>query len=247
LPCKDAHAGTAARLDGRGAECEHFRNTMKKPDGEPFPPDSALYPLGYAELARARDVLTEAFAEDPFYAYIAGGCGYDRKTAGFFHLFTLHYGLRHGLVYAPSPDVEGVAIWLPPGRTGVSAWKAILPGLETLRSAGLPRPADRRGLLTRLAGYGKYSEAVHHRHARFPHWYLMVLGVADAHRGRGFASSLLRPMLEYIDRFRLPCYLETHNPANPPIYGHFGFKTVEEGKLPGSEKSHWAMVRPGAK
>ena len=126
----------------------------------------------------------------------------------------------------------------------MSALRSILAGVSTFGIEGIPRVRERGLLMRRLARYGSYAERVHERSAPFPHWYLMVLGVADAHRGKGFASRLLWPMLEYVDGLGLPCYLETHNHVNPPLYEHFGFRIVEEGRLPGSDKPHWAMVRP---
>jgi ribosomal protein S18 acetylase RimI-like enzyme len=202
-----------------------------------------LHEVRRADLSRACDVLTQAFAQDPFYSYMTGGHPHDAGIAAFFHLFTLNYGLRYGIVHAPSPGIEGVAIWLPPGRTEMTGWRSLIAGVSTVSAAGIPKTAGRSGLMPRLAGYGSFAAKIHERHARFPHWYLMVLGVADAYRGMGFAGRLLRPVLERLDSLGLPCYLETHNPANPPIYEHFGFRIAETARLPGSENSHWAMLR----
>jgi len=238
------------RIDAGAGACEHFErirgSLMASAENNEFPsPESSLFALRKSDLDRACTALTEAFARDPFYLYIMGGEECDPATAGFFHLFTLNYGLAYGKVFAPSPNVEGVAIWLPPGRTGISSLRSIVPGILSLKKAFPLRAAKQRGLLHRLAEYGKLSAKIHEKHAPFPHWYLMVLGVADAFRGKGFAGRLLRPVLNHLDSRGLPCYLETHNPANPPLYEHFGFKIMEVARLPGSDKPHWAMVRPG--
>jgi hypothetical protein len=45
------------------------------------------------------------------------------------------------------------------------------------------------------------------------------------------------------DKEHLPCYLSTQNERNVPIYMHFGFKIIEENKIPGSEVNTWAMLR----
>ncbi|MGQ9780270.1 MAG: GNAT family N-acetyltransferase [Bacillota bacterium] len=103
--------------------------------------------------------------------------------------------------------------------------------------------SDRRALFSRLEEYSRYSREMHRRHAPFPHWYLLVIGVADRYRGRGYAGRLLRPVFEHLDRQGLPCYLETHNPANLGFYEHYGFKVIEEGRLPGTDRPHWAMLR----
>ena len=209
--------------------------------------DPGLHRLQKSDVPKACAVLTEAFAHDPFYAYIMGNAGYDPSLPELFHLFTLEYGIAYGSVFAPGPGIEGVAIWLPPGSTHISTWRSLVRGLPILRKARPPKTVRRGALLARLMKYGSFAEKIHRRHAPFPHWYLMVLGVADAHRGTGVASRLLRPVLDRIDAEGLPCYLETHNPANPPIYEHFGFTVKEVRSLPGSERSHWAMLRPPAK
>ncbi len=67
--------------------------------------------------------------------------------------------------------------------------------------------------------------------------------MAERYRGQGLASRLIRPLLEEFDKKKLACYLETHNPSNVAIYEHFGFKVVEEGKIPGTDMTHWAMLR----
>jgi hypothetical protein len=50
-------------------------------------------------------------------------------------------------------------------------------------------------------------------------------------------------MLERIDKEGLPCYLETQNPENIPLYEHFGFKVMEEGVIPGSPVKQFAVLR----
>jgi hypothetical protein len=50
-------------------------------------------------------------------------------------------------------------------------------------------------------------------------------------------------MFARMDTEHLPCYLETHNQKNVPIYRHYGFKVVEEDIVPGTEITHWAMLR----
>jgi len=75
------------------------------------------------------------------------------------------------------------------------------------------------------------------------HWYLMVIGVDPMYQGRGYASALIKPTLAQIDREHLPCYLETNNERNVPIFEHYGFKVVEAGIIPGTNVSHWAMLR----
>jgi hypothetical protein len=54
---------------------------------------------------------------------------------------------------------------------------------------------------------------------------------------------LLRPVLERIDRERMPCFLETNTAKNVAIYRRFGFEVVSEDKVPGTEVTSFAMLR----
>jgi ribosomal protein S18 acetylase RimI-like enzyme len=194
-----------------------------------------------SDLERACQVFVEAFREDPFFAYVMGDDDYDRSRVASLHAFTLRYGLAYGSVHASSGRIEAVAAWLPPGATRMSAWRSLRAGVL---SAGRTLRAG-RAAVRRLMAYGGYAAGIHARVAPFPHWYLLAMGVADAYRGKGFASRLMRPMLASFDVEGLPCYLETHNPANTALYEHFGFHVAYEGRLPGSDRPHWAMLRKG--
>lgn len=205
--------------------------------------DWPLHAVGPADVPKAACVLAEAFARDPFFSYMLGGWAADRDTINRFHEFTLRYGMRYGSVWAPSENLEGIAIWLPSGRVRMTAWRSVRAGVLRLWDLPFPSRADRRSFLRRMGEYGKYSGALHRKHAPFPHWYLMSVGVADACRGLGFAGKLIRPVLSSLDAEGLPCFLETHNPANVPLYEHFGFRVAEEGRLPGTDRPHWAMLR----
>ena len=90
--------------------------------------------------------------------------------------------------------------------------------------------------------YGRYVDKLHRRLVPYPHWYLEIIGVAPAHQGQGFSSRLLRPVLERIDRERMPCYLETNAEKNVAIYRRFGFEVVSEDKMPGTEVTTFAML-----
>jgi ribosomal protein S18 acetylase RimI-like enzyme len=108
--------------------------------------------------------------------------------------------------------------------------------------------------LSRLVGFifsgglrmrysGDFMDDVHKRLVPYKHWYLMVLGVDPGFQGKGYASKLLKPMLERADREKLPCYLETNDEVDVTIYRHFGFKVLEESLIPKTTVKNWAMFR----
>jgi ribosomal protein S18 acetylase RimI-like enzyme len=202
-----------------------------------------LYQVSKTEIDKAQSVLTEAFANDPFIQYLMGRNHYELKKASLFHEFVINYALKYGMVLATSDNFEGVAVWLPPGRKEFTMWKSINAGVISLAKIEGINFKKRMQFFNRFRGYGNYSAALHKKYSSSPNWHLLEIGIADKYRGKGFASKLLRPILDELDKKELHCYLETHNLVNIEIYKHFGFNVVMEGKLPNSEKPHWSMLR----
>jgi ribosomal protein S18 acetylase RimI-like enzyme len=203
----------------------------------------SLYQVSKIEIDKARSVLTESFANDPFIQYLMGCNNFDLRKSSLFHKFIISFGLRYGIVLATSANFEGVAVWLPPGKTEFTAWKSIKAGVISLAKIEGLNFQKRLEFFRRFKGYGNYSAQLHKEYASFQNWHLLEIGIADKYRGKGYASKLLRPVLNDLDKKGLYCYLETHNPVNIEIYRHFGFDVVTEGKIPDTEKPHWSMLR----
>jgi GNAT superfamily N-acetyltransferase len=143
----------------------------------------------------------------------------------------------YGEVQATSPRVEGVAVWLPPGRGDPSIWAMLRVGAARLAwTNGL-------GTMRRVLSYIDHAVAMRRRHVPQRHWYLQLLGVDPQHHGAGHASRLLRSMLDRTDREQLPCCLDTENAVNVPMYEHFGFRVLESSPIPGTDRTVWLMLR----
>jgi len=118
----------------------------------------------------------------------------DRLSLSPLYRFTLNYGLLYGETYVTSPNLEGIAVWLPPGETGMPVSRILRAGAWSLPLAISPV------LLLRFLPVLKVSTRAHKRHARFPHWYLFLLCVAPEHQRKGHGGALLSSMLSRIDR-----------------------------------------------
>lgn len=185
-------------------------------------------------------VLGRAFAEYELLRYYFQDETERRAIADSFVCIALSVCLKYGEVYATSERLEGVAGWLPPGKAPFGIWQVI-------RSVPLPvvfRFA-RQGA-NRLRSYGAYVDRLHRKLVPYPHWYLQIIGVDPAYQGQGFSGRLIRPVLERIDRERMPSFLETNTEKNVTIYRRFGFEVVSEDKLPGTEVTSFAMLRKAA-
>jgi len=196
-----------------------------------------LLRLTLKERDAAAAVLGRAFTEYELLRYYFPDKTQRRAVADTFGFIALSICLKYGEVYASSEKLEGVAAWLPPG-------KAFFGGLQIIRSVPLSilfRFA-RQGA-GRMWAYGRYIDNLHRKLIPYPHWYLQIIGVDPAYQGQGFSSRLLRPVLERIDRERMPCFLETNTDKNVTIYRRFGFEVVSEDKIPGTEVTSFAMLR----
>ena len=92
--------------------------------------------------------------------------------------------------------------------------------------------------------FTRYGSNTDRAHPRDPHWYLEVLGVRPEAQRSGLGSRLIRPVLERADRERLPCYLETSDPANVPYYERFDFEVVDDAlQLVPDGPTHVSMRR----
>lgn len=193
--------------------------------------------LGKNDIPRAAAMLARAFSSDPKMVHLLPDMSdrIDRSRALF--EFELRYGLMYGEVYATSPACEGVCVWLPSEKSAVSLWRAFRAGGFRLRSRLGP---DAFG---RLLAFSDKVDELHARHLPAPHIYLFFIGVDPAHRGKGYAGRLIRPMLERLDSLGIPCYLNTQNEKNAALYTHFGFRVIDRQEIPGSSVIHTAMVR----
>jgi len=182
-------------------------------------------------------VLGRAFAEYELLRYYFPDKTQRHAVANKFCFIGLSVCLKYGEAYATSEKLEGVAAWLPPGKAPFGGWQIVrsVP-LSILFRFG------RQGA-GRMWAYGRFVDNLHRRLVPYPHWYLQIIGVDPAYQGQGFSSRLLRPVLERIDRERMPCSLETNIEKNVAIYRRFGFEVISEDKLVGTEVTSFAMLR----
>jgi ribosomal protein S18 acetylase RimI-like enzyme len=196
-----------------------------------------LIRLGKSDAQSASNVLVRAFQNYPALKYYYPNSSRRNKVNLYFNSLSSYFGIHFGEMYTTSPNLEGIAIWIHSANYNMKF-------LNLLRSVPLSILLG-FGLAAgfKLRKMGEYIDRVHNRLAPSDHWYLFALGVDPKYQGKGYASKLVRPMLTRADQEKLPCYLETNDEVDVPIYQHFGFKVVEEGIVPGTNVKNWAMLR----
>lgn len=186
-----------------------------------------IWSVGWADEERVTALIGLAFAADPYvrwllpdpYNYLASNREYVRLSSA----PAFDRGSAHVI-----GDFLGAALWLPPDAVVDSeplislndryCDPAVIPDfLRLIEKSGAFRPAT-------------------------PHWYLTLIAVDPARRGRGHGSALLAHGLRMCDRDGLPAYLESTNRANLSLYARFGFKLLAELQV-GDSPMRYPMLR----
>jgi ribosomal protein S18 acetylase RimI-like enzyme len=196
-----------------------------------------LVRLTRAQVKPAAEMMARAFHDDPGSVYFFPNVSERKNKLPYIFQLLIRYGLLYGEAYATSPNLEGVAVWLPSEKVRRTLWGSIRSGSLSLLFKVERKTVDKG------RSFGEYVSSIRKRRAPLRYWYLLLLGVDPVYQGKGYASALLKAMFARIDKERLPCYVETQNERNVPIYQHYGFKVVEEGIVPGTEVTNWAMLR----
>ncbi len=193
--------------------------------------------LKKSHIKRAAEILTRAFRNDPMSVYFYANELERAKKLPYLFQLVFSYCVRYGDVYATSPNLEGVAAWLSSDNHPMTFWRLIRSGLL---SAMLNSGRDGSARIRHLEDY---TEILHKRLAPSKHWYLQLLGVDPQFRGKGYASKLLNSMFARLDEEGLPCFLETMEESNVPLYEHFRFRILEQSTIPQTRLTIWAMLR----
>ena len=202
--------------------------------------DFAPLALASTDVDRAALVLARAFQEDPGFIDAAPDPALRARTLLCLSAGVIRYALRHGGWVDGTPEpLRAVAVWM----LARACFRFTLAGEVRSGFARLPLLAG-TWVTWRLQEQAWRNEVLHHRHVGEPHLYLVQLGVAPEHQGRGLGAALLRPSLQAADAQGLPCYLETYREANLKFYQRLGFRVMEcDAHTP----AIWAMRRePGA-
>lgn len=195
--------------------------------------------VNHSLLEEASQVLGRSQFNYPMYRFIEPDESQRSRTLPWVMKSYFRFGMLYGEAYA-APDTEGKAlggaIWFAPDTFSMNPWRMMRSGL-------LEAPLHARlSAINRFIRLSNFLDKVHRTEAPEPHYYLMLLGVDEAARGRGVARSLMQPVLERADREKAPCYVQTTDQVNVGIYGKFGFSLVSPG-IPYKSLRIWTMKR----
>jgi GNAT superfamily N-acetyltransferase len=192
------------------------------------------------EAAVLGEVLADAFAEDPVFAWLIPPTAHSRddRLRTFFTSMSRGY-LRQGKPCYVTGDASAAALWAAP-----ASWS--MPLSQIILEAA-PSGLAFRGRLLHALRTQLQIERLHAAQSR-PHWYLGYLGTRHDRQGQGLGTQMLREVLAPLDTEGVPAYLESSNERNLPLYERNGFRVVGELQALGRGPTIWRMWRePWAK
>ncbi len=190
-------------------------------------------------LKKLCKIAGRAFQDDPTTIFTYPDEKERREKLQYGFRMIYNYGIRHGVTYAISENLEGFIVWLPYDKVYPSTWTMMrYGGFYAMRKVGLKLRAMKRSMTV-----FNYMETRHKELAPFEHWYLQNIAVTPEEQGKGYGSQLLTAMYQKIDSEGLPIYLETNQEQNLPFYQKHGFEVLEQVIIPDTDVPLWCMLR----
>jgi GNAT superfamily N-acetyltransferase len=172
-------------------------------------------------------VLADSFFDASVFRFMFPDA--DRRSKVLPRIFKVFAGLyiSRGWAYADTEKVEGVMLVRDSrARFGLRSVFGMLGMLRVLRYIPLFSTWKKARQLQPI----RQETAAFFQDCPDFVW-LEIIAVDPACRGQGVMRRLMTPLLDRIDREGNFCLLETENPANVPIYGHYGFRLVRSGRV----------------
>ena len=197
---------------------------------------AGLYLVPKERLGELAEVAADAYQDYPLHNWFMGG-KYDEIASKLLMQISLKTMTEDAVIYADSEEINGFAAWVPFGFTGNKAIPFLLSGgLKLILHSGL-------GIINRLSAYENYAMGLKKEYTDNYDWYLFNLSIKKDAQGKGIASKLMRPMLQFCDDERMVAYLETNKEANVGLYRHYGFELMTEELIPNTPVMHYSMVK----
>lgn len=197
---------------------------------------AGLYIVQKEDLDRLAEVAADAYKDYPLHNWFTNG-KYDAKASKLIMQISLKTMVKDAIIYADSKEINGFAVWLPFGFTGSKTLPFLFNGgIKLICHSGF-------GIIGRLLTYETYAMNLKKEFTDNFDWYLYNLSIKKDAQGKGIASKLMRPMLQFCDDKKMVAYLETNKENNVSLYKHYGFELNKEELIPKTNVMHYAMVR----
>lgn len=184
-----------------------------------------------SDVAPVSAMLARAFEDDPVTCHLLRGSRRRLAHAQRFFAWQMKRLLPQEQVHIAG-DCSGAALWALPNRWRESPLEALSLSWRIMPAVAL----HLRDVMPAIA-------AVERAHPKGEHLYLSILGTEPAAQGKGVGTSAIAKGLQLADEEGLPAYLESSKERNIDFYARFGFKVIDELRLPRGGPSLWPMWR----
>jgi ribosomal protein S18 acetylase RimI-like enzyme len=191
-----------------------------------------LYRITSKDYSRACEALGMAFQEDPIWKAILKD---EPEKFSLVFGVPLKYSLKYGIVYASSPNLEGIAAWVPSDYVKSTFFRLLMSG--ALWSA--MKLGSKIGKL--IQEVFEIITKDRETNMKGSYLYLYVIGVAPDHQGKGIGSHLINRILSNLPS-EVPIYLETETERNVRLYERLGFKVLKKIMVPSLQLPMWEML-----
>jgi len=195
-----------------------------------------LYRLQKKDIHKSGIILADAFHKDPVWTKVFD----DFKTDAVQSFFQgpVRYGLKYGNAYAPSENLEGIAVWTAGSLADMTLWRIIRTGMIFSTSKlGMKKLKEMQTIFHPLEIARKNNMKGR------DYIYFMVVGIASEHQGKGLGKKLFNEILHESYIAKLPIYLETATENNVKMYEKLGFKVIGKIIHPIINLPQWEMLR----
>ena len=197
---------------------------------------AGLYLVQEKDIDRLAEIAADAYRDYPLHNWFTKGT-YDAKASRLIMQISLKTMMKDAVIYADSEEINGFVVLLPFGFTGSKTLPFLMNGgLELIFHAG-------PGIIGRLLAYESYAMNLKKQFTDNYDWYIYNLSIRKEAQGKGIASKLMRPILQFFDDEQMVAYLETNKASNVGLYQHYGFELMQEELIPKTPVTHYAMVR----
>ncbi len=198
----------------------------------------SLYRLTKEDIPRAVECLKDAFKDDPLWKEVFKDDPDRDKSLTSFFTCPLLYGMKFGKVYATSPEIEGVAVWVPGKYANMTMWRMLLCGALSYGARMGRESLNNLSIVNKQLGPDR-KKLMKDK----PYEYLTIIGVSSAAQGKGLGSKLMATMIEECTRKGSYIYLETEKEENLAFYEKHGFKVLQKIIFDKINVPMWQMER----
>lgn len=192
-----------------------------------------LYEMKEYDIDKFSEILSEAFEDYSLFEYFCDN-NYNFSKMKLFWKVALKASSKRACAVGDSLNLKGVAVFFPPEYKDIGI-------LSYFKSGGykLLTQID----VVKMLKFDRFATKIKRKYVQKNTWYLYSFAVLKNSRGKGVGAKLLKPFLDYFDIEKQSCYLETLKKENVELYKHYGFKLLEEVKVPETDMILYAMFR----